>query len=185
METKTGFSVFSRIVMVGIFVIYLLGGTSMSYDNILCERLTAEMGKYLDDWTEQKSILLLKEAEMSDELTKPFGVFPTNIVSVKTIGRGKVILINGKDISGNLGSKITHGDKSHIIDNISNSEINIDTQNNNVSSNVSNNKSHSVEKTETSEETRSFLSMDNPVVFVVASLIVGILIAIVLRRLGI
>ncbi len=37
---------------------------------------------------------------------------------------GETVLTNGKDISGNLGSKTTYGDKSPIIENVSDSTLN-------------------------------------------------------------
>lgn len=39
------------------------------------------------------------------------------------IKAGDTVLLNGKDVTGNLGSKIAHGDHSPIIEDIQNSQI--------------------------------------------------------------
>jgi hypothetical protein len=86
----------------------------------IVEAATLEIQKTSPSWTIEETIAILKEYE---------GPEP----SIQTIGRkegkfnitlnGETILINGKDITGNLGSKITHGDNSPIFENVDNSQI--------------------------------------------------------------
>lgn len=83
--------------------------------------LTTEFRKYKQNWTIQQTEDILKKS-------KNVGTFQTgiradngNLVGIEI--KGNTVLLNGKDITGNLGSKTTYGDNSPIIEDIQNSQI--------------------------------------------------------------
>jgi hypothetical protein len=92
--------------------------------------ITQYMQQYRRDWT-------LADTELMSQGTVPHtqaSVFvegrPINERLVADDGRlipvevlGQSILVDGKDLSGNLGSKTTHGPNSPIIEDVSNSQI--------------------------------------------------------------
>lgn len=108
------------------FVIALLSTNvraNWSQENI--NQITKEIQKNIPDWTAEKSIDILNKSESFGHYTK---AIPTDkgIIRIEIVG--ETILINGKDISGNLGSKITHGNNSPIIGDVKDSQVAIGEQ---------------------------------------------------------
>ena len=88
--------------------------------------LTKEIQKEIKEWTIEDTKLMLREAKFASDYN--FARFSNGkMVSIKVIG-GETVLLNGKDISGHLGSKITHGDNSPIIEDIVDSQIAVGKQ---------------------------------------------------------
>jgi hypothetical protein len=91
------------------------------------ETITSEIQKKLPFWKIEETVEILKTSEsrggkfidsrQNDEGKKI-------IIEIM----GKTILLDGKDITGNLGSKITHGNYSPILENIDNSPIAVGDQ---------------------------------------------------------
>ncbi len=82
--------------------------------------ITNEIQKTGIKWTKQQTEELLRQARFTGDFTEVI-MTDKGVLRIKIMG--ETFLLNGKDISGNLGSKITHGNNSPIIDNIQNSQI--------------------------------------------------------------
>ena len=74
------------------------------------EIITQKIQKEDSTWTKEETLELLK----SGDQTIAMNTKDNRVVRIHVMG--DTILLNGKDITGNLGSKITYGDKSPIIE---------------------------------------------------------------------
>ena len=88
------------------------------------EKITKEMQGNIDDWTIDDTLQILEKAR-AGLYSETRGTYKGKVIIQIT---GETFLLNGKDISGNLGSKITHGDNSPIIEDIEDSQIAIGNQ---------------------------------------------------------
>lgn len=86
------------------------------------ENITTELQKYKSSWTTQKTIRLLQDAQnvMMDVRVL---IDDTGKTRKLTVLGGETVMVDGQDISGNLGSKTTHGDNSPIIEDVKDSQI--------------------------------------------------------------
>jgi len=91
------------------------------------ETITSEIQKKLPFWKIEETVEILK---ISESRGGKFIDSRQNEEGKKIIIEimGKTILLDGKDITGNLGSKITHGNYSPILENIDNSPIAVGDQ---------------------------------------------------------
>ena len=95
------------------------------------QAVTDYMHQFRQDWTLDDTELLLEgKVPHGAEANVFINNRPSNMRLKADDGRsipievfGESILLNGKDISGNLGSKITHGANSPIIEDVNNSQI--------------------------------------------------------------
>jgi hypothetical protein len=116
---------FYMMVLGLIFLSPSLVKSELSEEKI--KKITQELQKELPNWTENDTTNLLQEAK-SGEISRTIMTDPDKgATSIKVIG--ETILLNGKDITGNLGSKTTHGNYSPIIEEVNNSQIAIGSQN--------------------------------------------------------
>lgn len=83
--------------------------------------LTTEFRKYKQNWTIQQTEDLLKKSKNDGTLQTGIRADNGNFVGIEI--KGHTVLLDGKDITGNLGSKTTYGDNSPIIEDIQNSQI--------------------------------------------------------------
>lgn len=90
------------------------------------KNLTTILQQYMPEWNENKTEKMLRDSESSGEYSS---VFMTNKGKLAIKIMGNTILVNGKDITGNLGSEITHGNFSPIIKNVNDSSIAIGNNN--------------------------------------------------------
>jgi len=88
------------------------------------------MQQYRHDWTEQDTELMSQGTVPHTEADVYVNGKPINLRLKTDDGRlipvsviGESILVDGKDLSGNLGSKTTNGDNSPIIEDVSGSQI--------------------------------------------------------------
>jgi hypothetical protein len=105
------------------FVLALIAFSSSAFadaDPRLVQRLTEEISSYDKKWTDKESREMLIEADHIGHLTE---VISTDKGIARIEIMGSTILINGKDITGNLGSKTTHGPNSPIIEDVRNSQV--------------------------------------------------------------
>ncbi|MBN1694661.1 hypothetical protein JW879_04565 [candidate division WOR-3 bacterium] len=89
------------------------------------ETITSEIRKKLPSWKIEATAEILKESEGSGEHIEKI---KTNEGEISIKIMGKTVLLDGKDISGNLGSKITYGDNSPIMEDVDNSQIAVGDQ---------------------------------------------------------
>jgi hypothetical protein len=95
------------------------------------QAITEYMQQYRRDWTRQDTDLLAQgQVPPHAEADVFINNRPSNLRIRADDGRviplevlGESLLVNGKDISGNLGSKTTHGANSPIIEDVSGSQI--------------------------------------------------------------
>ncbi len=90
------------------------------------ETITSEIQKKLPSWKTEETVEILKESESRGGQYIDARQTDEGRISIKIMG--KTVLLDGKDITGNLGSKITHGNNSPIIENVDNSEIAVGDQ---------------------------------------------------------
>jgi hypothetical protein len=83
-------------------------------------RVTKEIQKTLQNWNIEDTIQLINDTKgkNTSNIMKFRGGEP-----VKFQVMGETILLNGRDVSGTLGKKETHGDYSPIIENVEDSKI--------------------------------------------------------------
>lgn len=110
----------SLTVIIGVLLAALVVRADWTEQKV--QDLTLEFQKYKQTWTFQDTVNILQKSQNS-------GTFKTLIradsgknvwVEIKA---GRTVLLDGKDVSGNLGSKTTHGDNSPIIEDVQNSQI--------------------------------------------------------------
>lgn len=91
------------------------------WTEVKINHITREIRKIDASWTTQKTVEHLNRASnagiYSAALNTAKGVLFRIVIT------GESVLLDGRDISGNLGSKTTHGDNSPIIENVENSQI--------------------------------------------------------------
>jgi hypothetical protein len=94
------------------------------------QAITKYMQQYRHDWTEQDTELMSQGNVPHTEADVYVNGKPINLRLKTDDGRlipvsviGESILVDGKDLSGNLGSKTTNGDNSPIIEDVSGSQI--------------------------------------------------------------
>ena len=86
------------------------------------ETITRELQKYKSSWTIQETTKLLRDAQ---NVAMDIHVLTDDTGKIRklTVLGGETVMIDGKDISGNLGSKTTHGNNSPIIEDVKDSQI--------------------------------------------------------------
>lgn len=98
------------VLVTAMFCLPVLASGEWRGDTV--NNVTVYMQTCFKAWTEQDSLKMLEESTHSGE-------YSTMVVGEKTCRVkivGETVLINGKDISGNLGSKTTYGNNSPIIE---------------------------------------------------------------------
>ena len=85
------------------------------------KNLTQTIQEYKRSWTMENTQKIMQAANNSGEVSYVARADDGSVLRIKILG--DTVLINGKDVTGNLGSKVTHGDNSPIIDNIRNSQV--------------------------------------------------------------
>ena len=83
-------------------------------------KLTQAIQQQVPSWSQGQTVKLLEEASRGGQSSILISS-DTGAVRIEVIG--DTVLLNGKDITGNLGSKTTYGNQSPIIENSTNSNI--------------------------------------------------------------
>jgi len=109
-----------KIALSPLLILLLVLLVSANWTQEEMNQITNEIQKSIDSWTIEDTAQMLHEAQSSGEYLQTV-LTDKGMVSIKIMG--ETILLNGKDISGNLGSKITHGDNSPIIEDVKDSQI--------------------------------------------------------------
>jgi len=86
------------------------------------QALTSKFQEYKSTWTPQDTASLLRNSQNTGMNVEVFKDNSGRTRKITVMG-GTSVLVDGKDISGNLGSKTTHGNNSPIIDNVEDSQI--------------------------------------------------------------
>jgi hypothetical protein len=100
------------------FVVISSANAEWNEDKI--NHITNEINKTGFQWSREQTEWHLRQAQNVGNYFVNF-VTPEGSVSLRI--EGETFLLNGKDMSGNLGSKTTHGNNSPIIENVQNSLI--------------------------------------------------------------
>jgi len=131
---KTRIKNFIKIVTVIFFGVLILGGNAVmanDYSDAFVQKLTSLLQSYDPSYTEEKIAILMEMSKKSGDTTlfvkDKTGNYGGN--GARVLIMGETIIVNGKDITGNLGSKTTYGDYSPIIDNIDSSTVIIGNSN--------------------------------------------------------
>lgn len=94
-------------IFIAIFIIIFSMPAYAAWDEATVETLTQKIRECVPDWNVRKTLEFLKEKEstIAGDARYPFGVFPDCGVFIQIMG--DTILVDGKDITGNLGNKNT------------------------------------------------------------------------------
>ena len=82
--------------------------------------ITESIQQSYGDWTIQDTRNMMEEAKHAGDLLKP--IFTDKGITRIEV-KGDTVLLNGKDITGNLGSKTTYGPNSPIVENVKDSQM--------------------------------------------------------------
>lgn len=106
--------------LVGLLVFPFIAHGQWTEEKI--QALTSRFQEYNSTWTRQDTTKLLRN---SQDVKLKFEEFKDNSGRTRkiTVMGGMTVLIDGIDISGNLGSKTTHGNNSPIIEDVRDSQI--------------------------------------------------------------
>ena len=116
MNPKTK-KIIARAILTIFLSLFVCAPMVYSWEQEELNNLTVELKKYDNTWDYWKTIALLTEAGHARNYMGSIG----NVGM--TIFDGKTIIVNGKDITGNLGNKTTYGANSPIIENIKDSQV--------------------------------------------------------------
>jgi len=116
-----------RAFIITVFVA-LTVPTALVAQGILTEEKTEEkiasiteaIQESLPSWTLSKTRSLLEQSKFSGVVVESHFT-DQGVTSIEV--HGETILLNGKDITGNLGNKTTHGDNSPILGDIRGSQV--------------------------------------------------------------
>jgi hypothetical protein len=110
--------------------VFALPASAVEWSAEKQQSVTEFMQQYRRDWTAQDTVNLSHGKVPHTTATVFIEGRPLNLRLKADDGRlipvevlGQSILVDGKDLSGNLGSKTTHGSNSPIIENVSGSQI--------------------------------------------------------------
>ncbi|TKJ33519.1 MAG: hypothetical protein CEE38_20375 [Planctomycetes bacterium B3_Pla] len=123
--------------LVGLLVFPFIAHGQWTEEKI--QALTARFQEYNSTWTRQDTTKLLRS---SQDVNTKYEQFKDNSGHTRkiTVMGGMTVLVDGKDITGNLGSKTTHGNNSPIIEDVQDSQITTGDEspiNKNVTSSIS------------------------------------------------
>lgn len=105
-------------VFISLIVVFILTfiaiDSNAEPNNELVLKITEVMKAKIPSWSEKDTLKYLSVAKNSGDYQAVFSIENGKMVRLKIMG--DTVLIDGKDISGNLGNKTTHGSNSPIIE---------------------------------------------------------------------
>lgn len=109
--------IIARVILMIFLLPFVYAMMAYSWEQEELDNITVELKKYDSSWDYWKTVDLLKKASHIHNYIDSIGKVGM------TIFDGKTIIVNGKDITGNLGNKTTYGSNSPIINNIEDSQV--------------------------------------------------------------
>jgi hypothetical protein len=109
------------ILLLSVLTLFCVGDLIAEINEAKIKRITENLQEYRRDWTVQDTRSLLNGA--SGHAMQFTSIVGDDGKEVKITISADTVLVAGKDISGNLGSKTTFGANSPIIEDVRNSQI--------------------------------------------------------------
>ena len=109
-----------RIIYIFVLILTISPSVYAEWTEEKIIHLTEEIEKTGISWSIQQTEEMLRAARNAGDYSSAM-MTDKGMVRIKIIG--ETVLLNGRDISGNLGSKVTHGDNSPIIEDVKDSQL--------------------------------------------------------------